>query len=204
VNKEAPTIQAVLLHAARLRAEAEAIIRRDYWADVYKPTDAAAKRLAQLCSSAREKALTTQSPAATKEQREAARALGPGDAIQILTYRAQTKIREYREDKRHSEEREQRHRSFQTRQQKARERERSGQTIGERIDQALRDLAVVSGVTASNIQGDVVTGSKEHDGVDISVFDPVRRAKAIAERAMREIEAEVDEARRRRVELEAA
>lgn len=200
-NTEAPTIQAVLLHAARLRVEAEAIIRRDYWAQPYQPTDAAARRLAQSCAKSRELQLP---PEASREQREQARAQGPADALAILTHRSLRALEEYRAEKLRSERKDERHRSFQKRQQNARERERASSTIGERIDRALRKLATVSGVTASNIQGDVVSGSKANEGVDVWVHDPAARAKRIAEEAMRKVENELEDALRRRVEMEAA
>jgi hypothetical protein len=200
------TIAAVLVYAAKLRADADAITRRDYWAKPYAPTDEAAKRLSQMCSKANVLALP---PGATDEQLAEARGCGASDAMAILSMRFIDAQATYRSDKAAAEAKDNRLRNHHLRAQRDRQAARQKLTIGQRIDNALRELATVSGVSAANLESDLVSGSKEH-GIQTDeegnafVDNPASKAKVIAERAMRQVEDELEDAKRRRRELELA
>lgn len=194
------TLKAVLIEVQRINQAADAAIIRDPWAQPYRINEDAAKRLVRACSQAHVQRLPAD---ATPDDKTQARAQGPSDALAILSLRVLETAGQYRADKQASEWKDARHRRRQ--QQAARDREASRRRLapGQRIDQALAWLSTTSTVTASRLDSDIVTGSKNHDSEPV-VDDPLWKARLIADRAVRDIENEVEDAKRRRVELEAA
>lgn len=175
-----PTVKAVLAEAKRLREQAERTRRRDPFARPYDPSDATARGLSQR--------------------------LGPEEAINELRRRGAQVDLEHRE----AEERSVRARARLDRQQRladAQRRDRlSKMTIGQRLDEALSGLVVISEARAGQLDAAPVSRSPEESQVPLR-FDEdgdIRRsqdrATRLRERALllvAELEDEMPRTRRR-------
>lgn len=159
-----PTVRAVVAYAEQLRAQADRKIAADPWADPYRPSEAAARKLAQRRTNERIRNLVADhragaiTDATLEDQLAEAPHVGAQAALDELAARAadqEAAERAQRERSERSLKRLQRHRAQDYRDQAARQR---GFSPGQRLDHALAQLAVVSDLPASRLDGDRVHG----------------------------------------------
>lgn len=155
-----PTVKAVVAYAEQLRIQADRKVAADPWADPYRPSEAAARKLAQRRTNERIREITAMH--LTDDERELllgdAPHFGAQAALDELAARAaeqEAAERAQRERSERSLKRLQRHRAQDHRDQAARQR---GLSPGQRLDHALARLAVVSDLPASRLDGDRVHG----------------------------------------------
>jgi hypothetical protein len=157
-EKKAPTVKAVLAEAKRLREHAERVrLTSDPWAKLYEPSDHTARKLSQQ--------------------------LGPENAILELRRRAADRQHDYRKEC----ERAERARLRLERQQRLADAQRrqflSGLTLGQRLDNALGALGVISETGAMTWGEERVSGN-ESDGSGIPHVEGARYVHFL-ERALR-------------------
>ncbi len=199
---EAPTVNAVVEYAGRLRGQAEQIMARDPYAKPPYPTTAAAR---MTCSRKKRQALEALPENATDEQREAAAANAPREAIGELHWQWAQFERRYREENEEGERRTKRHVRRQRHAARDREAARAEQSLGRRLDDALAQLSAIAAPrgTGFDAAGTTITGSREKNPMPIPPGDPAAKARSIAHDALDKVEDELESARRRRVEREA-
>lgn len=198
LSAEQTTINAVVEEANRIRTAASNQMLQDPYAKPYYPTTAGARRLAQIKAKAEVEKLAH----ATPQEYEAARAEGYRLAIVELQHRAHQADLAYRADCKESTEIRNNHRGFLKRTARDRDDARRSLTFGRRLDDAMASLAVVASAPASQALDAVhVTGGGE-PGSPTFPGDPVGRARAIARDAVRQVERELESARRRMLEDE--
>lgn len=171
------TVKAVLAEAERLRLRASKERQGDPWARPYDPTDSAARTLSQQ--------------------------LGPERAILELRRRADDAREEYREQTELAERARKRH----VRRQKIHEAEtrqrRSGMTPGQRLDEVLREMSLVSDAPAGVVERSVSQGKPGSKELQ-SHGDRFGSARQEALLLIAKLEDRLEEGRRRLVEREAA
>lgn len=196
---EAVTINAVVEEANRIRTAAGNQMLSDPYAKPYYPTTAAARRLAQM--KAREQVLRL--PVGCGDPAlDDARAEGYRLAIVELQFRAQQAEREYRQDCRESTDRRNNHRGFLKRTARERDDARHDKTFGQRLDAALANLLVVASASAAQALDAVHVSGGGAPGDPMFPGDPSSKARAIARDAVRQVERELESARRRLLEDE--
>jgi hypothetical protein len=163
-----PTVKAVVAYAEQLRAEADRAALRDPYLDPYRPTEAAARKLAQRFTHQRLREI--EALHVTDEERndliDQAPHVGAQRALDDLKRRAAEQQHKAREDRERSDralKRLRRHRQQDARDQAAR---RQGLSPGQRIDRVIRQLGVTSDVPAVRLDGDRVHGG---DGPQLPV-----------------------------------
>lgn len=209
-----PTTAAAVALAAELRNRADRLIQPgsptyDPYAQPPYPTTASARmevsrqrgrlrrELEQRCQ------VENREPLA--DELEDAQAQAPAAAIATLKWRWSVWEEQHAAAKREGEHRDARHARRQRTAARDREAARKDLSIGQRIDQALASLATIQCATASGALDAVrVTGSRDESPLPKGPGDPAGKAKAIARDACRQVEDELESARRRRVESEAA
>jgi len=196
-----PTRKAVVHYTDQLRDRADRLIRQDPYAKPYYPTTAGAL---QVCSRLTREAYDhLKDHLSEEEARAQSQAEGAKGALRWLAAKA---VEMERDQKRQDDDADRSHKRHHRRQRQAqrdREARRGGRTLGQRIDAVLAELSTVGTVKASALDSDRVTGSRaalepRWQG------DPSHRARSKADDAVRFCEEELEDARRRRVENEAA
>lgn len=186
--------------ADRLRQDAMRKMLADPYAQPYWPTSAAVR---QMCTRLAAKAVVELGPGASEEERELARRRGPALAIEWMAGKAASVDRAYSEAQQDAEHARKRHWRGQRRAQRDREARRSGLSAGQRIDKALTELSAIASAPAGKAldQVQMITGKSESPG-PMFPGDPAAKARAVVAQAVRVAEDELENARRRRVELE--
>lgn len=129
----------------------------------------------------------------------------PAAAIAVLNGRWSLWERDHAQGKQDTQHREARHARRQRTAARDRQAELANLTVGQRIDKALASLTTIQAAKASGALDTVrVSGSHDDNPVPMSPGDPAAKARAIARDACRQVEDELESARRRRVESEAA
>lgn len=167
---EGPTIKAVLAEAQRLRERAEIVRDNDPWAKPYVPSDRLAYQLASQ--------------------------LGPEGAIAELRRRSDERDDEYRKESERSKRSREALQQHHAAADEERERMLKPLTLGQRLDEALAALSLVSTAQAASLEPSVSAGKP-----DAHAPQPVEnRVGSFADRALRlvvEIESELPRTRRR-------
>lgn len=194
-----PTVRAVVEYATKLRAEAERQMRADPYARPYYPTTAAARKLYQRMVNDE---LGKLGPHPTAEEIDQAQGRAGQRALEHLARKAVERQREHREEENAAAAARKRLVRRQREAQRDREAMRMGLTLGQRLDQALAKLGAIPAPAGTGFDGRVA-GSDTHDPLRFP-GDPAARARAKAREAVRFAEEELEDARRRRLEHEAA
>jgi hypothetical protein len=198
------TAGAVIAYAEQQRLRAEAMWNpnsptHDPYAAPPYPTTASVRK---LCTRKAHEALNALPPDATDEQKEQAWEQGPALAMAELARRAAEWERKRRQDEHNARQARRNLWRAQRRAERDRQAVRAGLTLGQRLDQALAGLATIPAAPAAQIGGDKIHGTRDRSPVPRFPGDPTAKARAIARDAVRQIEDELENAKRRRVELE--
>jgi len=161
-----PTVAAVVVYAAKLRAAGDHLPAVDPYAHPYRPTEAAARKLSQR--------------------------LGAGEAIAHLARRALLVRAERAEGDELSARAAGRHERHRRQGDKDADRARAARSLGRRLDMALAALETVSTAPVGRITGDTIHGG-ERSGDPPRSEDPGRRARQTATLAVRSVEQELDQ-----------
>lgn len=201
------TTAAVTAYAAELRRKAEKVTNPDPanqdYSPFYKPYAPTEEVAWQLVSRKRKELVEALGPHATADQIAAARAEGPAAALREMKFIARQRERTFQADLEAERHRTNRHVNQIRSVQRTIDRARSGMTPGQRIDDALGKLAIIASGTTASLAEKVTTGETDTQAPPF-VGDPAAKAREIATKAARDIEEELDKARRRRVEKIAA
>lgn len=202
-----PTHKAVIAEAERLCTRAAALTNPasqayDPWAKPYAPSKEAAYKLCQRIANRLERDLKATKPTATAAEIAKERAKAPRLAIQEMQMRASERTAAHRADMEADRRRRERLSRIQRNARDGREAAVSGLSPGQRIDRAIAQLSVVAAPAASTVEAPV-TGSREQPPPPFTI-DPADKARERAVELARKLENDLDAAKRRRVELEAA
>lgn len=189
MSKEAATVRAAVAYANQLRLKGDIEAARDPYASPYRPTEASARK---LCARKANEAVLELPADATPEQVEQARATGPARAIAYMAMRAKQHATDRAEQDEISHRAEQRLKRRQEQHRKHRDQERAHLSPGKRIDDAIARLSLVASPAAAKLGRDVGEDA-EKDRTPAWSVDASSRARMIALRAVREIEALEDE-----------
>jgi hypothetical protein len=200
---EQATVKAVLVYAEKLCLTADRQIAGDPYARPYQPTtkdgrvsEDAIRKLCQRLGKQRELQLPAE---ATAEDKAAARAQGPADALEYLRLKAAAADREAREEAQASQHSLERHARRQAKHKRAVKARRLELTPGQRIDQALAALATISNVPAAVLDGDRVHGGERNQAPQWG-GDSAGDMRSKATKLALEIEESLDSARARDVQ----
>jgi hypothetical protein len=186
------TAKSVLDYAARLRTQAQAIVAGDPYAEPYRPSEAAAKRLCQLKVKERLLALEADH---TPEEADRARSRGCEDALQELRWRSGHADRVRREQLVQDGYAEKRMKRIQEEARQEAQALRHMLTVGQRVDDAIAKLSVVASGPGVNWDPKI-TGTREAQSPRFH-GDPAERARSRALRLVKELERDVEQAQRR-------
>jgi hypothetical protein len=183
------TLNAVIEYARTLNLRADLAAARDPYADPYRPTEAAAKRvfyhhLAAIRDAESEQDEVTQRSEAAKL------------ALNTIAGRARDKEREHQENELVSKRSLERHQRRQREAARDRDARRRGLTAGQRLDRALAQFSVIGSVGAAQI-GWSTPGSEQP--LPANHGDAGGEARYLALKVIREIEDLLDRHQRRDV-----
>ena len=194
--KDRPTLKAVKDYAKKLHDESSRKVSGDVYAKPYFPPleEAALKKMVQRCATqAALKAMDY--PAASPTEVEEAKARGPELAIEFMRSKAAQADAEARRDAERSAESLNRLAGLHKREKRKESSRRELLSPGQRIDQALRELATISQVPAVALDPDPVTGRKREWTGPRWLGDQLASARAEAVALAVKLEAKVDGAR---------
>jgi hypothetical protein len=198
------TVASVIAYADQIRRRAEAMWNPD--SPTYdpnaKPPYPTTAAVRQLCTRMAHRALNELAPNATDDDKETAWRRGPELAMAELARRVSEWDRQRQQDDHNAKQSRQNLWRVQRRAERDREAQRAGLTLGQRIDQALATLTTIPAPAAAALNTDRVHGGHDQSPVPRFPGDPAARARAIARDTVRQLEDEVENAKRRRVELE--
>jgi hypothetical protein len=203
-DEKLPTTAAVVAYALTLRRRAEQLMdpgspSHDPYAKPYYPMTATAYQLVSRC---KRRLIADLGPDPTADQVADAEARAPAAAIEEMKFKAGQAERKRREDAEDSDRRDGRMARRQREAARDRDAARLGLTLGQRLDQALAGLATVAVPRGATLD-QKVSGTQQSDGPSWP-GDPAAKARRAAHQAVRQVEEELESARRRRVELERA
>lgn len=171
-----PTVAAVVAYAAQLRHRGQRHKTADPYSNPYMPTEAAARKLANR--------------------------LGPNRALAELAARSVMHDRQERDNNQAAQHARARHHRRATEAHRHRQQQRQQQTLGQRLDTALARLTTTAAAPIANLQSDRITGGNDPNAIPRTPGDLHGSAHRRALATVEWIEAQLDNAQRRRVELE--
>lgn len=189
------TLNAVLEYARTLNLRADIAVARDPYADPYRPTEGAAKRVFYH-HYAEIRRRDDANPEITQPDEIAQRSEAAQLSLQTLAGRIREKERGKQQDDQISKRSLERHQRRQREAAKDREQRRRGLTIGQRLDGALAAFSVVGSTSAAQIGWSTPGGER---GLPTSDGDAAGEAKYVALKMVREIEDLLDNHQRRNV-----
>lgn len=189
------TLNAVLEYARTLNLRADIAVARDPYADPYRPTEGAAKRVFYH-HYAEIRRRDDANPEITQPDEIAQRSEAAQLSLQTLAGRIREKERGKQQDDQISKRSLERHQRRQREAAKDREQRRRGLTIGQRLDGALAAFSVVGSTSAAQIGWSTPGGER---GLPASDGDAAGEAKYVALKMVREIEDLLDNHQRRNV-----
>lgn len=184
--QDAPTQKAVLKYAAELRTAAEQARNGDPNADLYAPSDAAARKVCQQACN------------------EHGEEFGPAEALRILASRAYLKELEAKEAGARASAARNTHLKHRLVAAGERDAELSRMSLGARLDQALLGLKVLSEVSAVRLDGDRVKGGDKSRMPRLNGRLERDTLLADATVVVCRVERALEQARRRMAEVERA
>lgn len=187
------TLNAVLEYARTLNLRADIAVARDPYADPYRPTEAAARRVFYTHYAT---VRARDELSATEVDEIAQRSDAAQLALQTLAGRTREKERAKQQDDQTSKRALERHQRRQREAARDRDQRRRGLTIGQRLDEALARFSVIPSVGAAEI-GWSTPGTDQP--LPTSHGDTGGEAKYIALKVVRQVEDLLDNHQRRNV-----